>query len=140
MNNKRICELAAGWEQATYNIFHDRTVKLQEIEENLRNTYRICTEYHNKEMVPKEMIRLFKEINRFLEYLKVVYDIDELSTPSDSAVYNAIGFVIDEIEEGFYNGKYECKFPYIEVYDSNVNTHLLDVEGDFLELLIDANR
>ena len=40
MNNKRICELAAGWEQATYNIFHDRTVKLQEIEENLRNTYR----------------------------------------------------------------------------------------------------
>ena len=140
MDNERIKNLAAEWEHEADVVLCDGIIKIKKTESLLKAAYELCTEYHQKDAVPKEMCRLFKSMYIFLDGIATVYCIDECTTPSDSAAYSAVGYIMDELEYGFYNGKYELSYPYIQVSDSNGKEHELNVEGDFLECLIDANR
>lgn len=140
MQNKGLCELVAGWEQAIRCILCEKTIKINDIEHLFKETYRISAMYYNKEMVPKEMMKLFDNISHFMDWVLADYGVDELSTPSDCAVFNAIGSVIDAIKEGFYSDENECSYPNLWVSDYNGILHSVNLEGAFLEFLIDANR
>lgn len=140
MDNKKIYEVAIEWEQLVKKMLCEKVFETEDTEPLLKDTYRICAMYCDKEMVPREMLKLFDNINNFLDGLLVAYGIDEVSSPSDCAVYNAIGFIIDALKEGFYGGKYEHSYPNIQVDDSNGKSHLVNLEKAFLESLIDSNR
>jgi hypothetical protein len=95
--------------------------------------------YHDKDLAPKEVINVFVYYYNFLSSIQVIDNIDEYSSSSDSARYDAVAFILDEISEGFYSGKYTHTYPYIQVDDSHLIRHILNLEEDFLEDLIDAN-
>ena len=140
MEKQDIKKLAREWELTSYKILSERDIPIQKTQELLRDTYKFCTLYHDKDLAPKEVINVFVYFNSFLSSILVIDNIDEYSSSSDCARYDAIGRILDEISEGFYSGKYTHNYPYIQVDDSRLNTHVLNLEEDFLEDLIDANR
>ena len=138
--NKNIKDLVLGWEKAAITMMTTKEFSIKQIENLLRETYKVCTEYKNKDMVPKELCKVFVHIERFLSYGADAYYIDECTTPSDSAEYDAIAYIIDEIEYGFYTGKYECTFPNIKADNNQGNSYILNMENEFLEYFIEENR
>jgi hypothetical protein len=139
MEKQDIKKLAREWELTSYKILSERDIPIQKTQELLRDTYKLCTLYHDKDLAPKEVASVFVYFNSFLSSILVIDNIDEYSSSSDCARYDAIGRILDEISEGFYSGKYTHNYPYIQVDDSRLNTHVLNLEEDFLEDLIYAN-
>lgn len=138
--NKNIEILVKEWENAVKIMLTKRDFSIQQIENLLKETYRICTLYCDKDMVPRGMCKIFAKIQSFLSFGVDAYYINEYTTPSDSAQYDAVAFIIEEIEHGFYTGNYECVFPNLKVDDNKGNSHILNLEGDFLDAFINANR
>lgn len=138
--NKNIKDLVLGWEKAAITMMTTKEFSIKQIENLLRETYKVCTEYKNKDMVPKELCKVFVHIERFLSYGADAYYIDECTTPSDSAEYDAIAFILEEIEYGFYNEEYKCAFPIISVDNNQCKSYVLNLEEDFLEYFIEENR
>lgn len=138
--NENIKDLVLAWEDAAKTMMTKREFTVKQIEYLLRETYRVCYEHKNKDTVPKELCKIFTEIERFTFYGASVYYLDEFTTSSDTAEFDAIAYTLDEIEYGFYEGKYECAFPYINVESSNRKSYTLNLEEDFLEFFIDENR
>lgn len=139
MEKQDIKKLAREWELISYKILSERDIPIQKTQELLRDTYKLCTLYHGKDLIPKEVINVFVYYYNFLSSIQVIDNIDEYSSSSDTARYDAVAFILDEISEGFYSGKYTHTYPYIQVDDSHLKTHILNLEEDFLEDLIDAN-
>ena len=139
MEKQDIKKLAREWELTSYKILSERDIPIQKTQELLRDTYKLCTLYHGKDLIPKEVINVFVYYYNFLSSIQVIDNIDEYSSSSDTARYDAVAFILDEISEGFYSGKYTHTYPYIQVDDSHLKTHILNLEEDFLEDLIDAN-
>lgn len=138
--NKNIKNLANKWEKAANTMLTIRTFSIEQLENLLKETYSICTKYQNEDMVPKELCKVFACIQWFLSYGADVYYIDEYTTNSDTAEHDAIAIIIDEIEYGFYNGKYECAFPNIKVDNYRGKSYILNMENEFLEYFIEENR
>ena len=113
MEKQDIKKLAREWELISYKILSERDIPIQKTQELLRDTYKLCTLYHGKDLIPKEVINVFVYYYNFLSSIQVIDNIDEYSSSSDSARYNAVAFILDEISEGFYSGKYT-----IQVFDS----------------------
>lgn len=140
MFKEEIRNLSNQWKELSNELIHEKEINIQKTEDALRETYRICTIYHDNNIALKNMCEVFIDIDKYLDYVLDAYNIDEYSSPSDTAVYDSIGYIIDVIKGGFYNGEYEHSFPKLQFEDLNGNPQLLDMEGDFLELLIDAKR
>ncbi len=140
MKKQKVERLTGEWERTTYEILKQSDIPITETQNLLKDTYELCTIYHKQENVPKEMIKLFFQVYKLIDSVRYIDRIDMLSSPSDSARLDAIVFIVDAIEYGFYEGKYEDAFPYIQIDDSNGNSHIFNLEEDFLEELIDANR
>lgn len=138
--DKNIENLVSRWDKAANAIMISGEYHTQEIEQLLRETYKFCTEYKDDNLVPKEFCKIFVHMNRFTSYLVGACHIDEFTTPSDAAEYNAIAYIIDEIEYGFYTGKYECTFPNIKADNNQGNSYILNMENEFLEYFIEENR
>ena len=137
--NTDIKNLANEWDRAFYVMIKEEEYSIRQVERLLIQTYMLCTEYCDKDTVPKEMCRFFSNIQWFLDVAADVYKIDSLSTPSDSAEVDAVECIVDAIEYGFYTGKYEPSYPYLSVTDSKQQEHIIDMNKCFLEYLIDAN-
>ena len=140
MFKEEIINLSNQWKELSNELIHEKEINIQKTEDALREIYRICTIYYDNDVALKKMCEGFTDIDKYLDYVLNVYNIDAYSSSSDTAEYDAIGYIVDEIKFGFYNGGYKNKYPKLQVDDSNGNSHILDMEGDFLELLIDANR
>ncbi|MBR4891320.1 MAG: hypothetical protein IKU15_08555 [Clostridia bacterium] len=138
--NKNIENLANKWNKGYVTLLTSREYSLEQVENLLRETYKVCTEYCNKDSVPKELCKVFATIQWCLSRGSTTYNIDEFTTSSDRAEYDAIAYIVDEIEYGFYTGEYICAYPQLSVGDSNGKEHILNMENAFLEELIDANR
>lgn len=132
--------LATKWDEAANAILAEDAYQISPVEELLRETYRICTEYKDADSVPKAFCKMFVHIDRFVSGLVGACHIDELTTSSDAAEYDAIAIIIDEIAYGFYTGNYESAFPYIRVDNNESKAYELNLEEAFLEYFIDANR
>ncbi len=137
---QNIKDLVLGWEDAAKTMFTTKDFTIKQIESLLRETYKVCTEYKNKDMVPKELCKIFEHIENFSTYGAAAYYVDECTTPSDSAEYDAIAFILEEIKYGFYNAEYSCDFPNISVENNQRKPYILNLEEDFLEFFIDENR
>lgn len=132
--------LATKWNEAADAIFAESKYDISCVEELLRETYRLCTQYKDADAVPKAFCKIFVDIDRFVSGLVGACHIDELTTPSDGAEYGAITYIIDEIVYGFYEGNYESAFPYLCVDNNENKAYALNLEEAFLEAFIDENR
>ena len=132
--------MAAKWYQAANALLAGQGYQIPQVEELLRETYKLCTECKDADMVPKEFCKIFTHSYRFTNYLIDFYGIDELTTPSDSAEYDAICYILEEIQYGFYTGAYESAYPNISVDDNQGKPYVLNLEEPFLEAFIDSNR
>ena len=140
MKNKGIKKLAFDWYEARKGIIDSNDVDVEVMQKLLKETYCLFSQYHKEENVPKEMCGLFVAIKSMLECIAQLYIVDEFTTNSDAACFNAISIILDEIEYGFLNGAYEIAFPKLKVDDYKSKTHILDMEEDFLEMFVEANR
>lgn len=138
--NNRIENLVSEWNDASTKLLVNKEYQIPQIEELLRETYRLCTEYKDADSVPKEFCKLFIHTTIFSGYLADALDINADTTPSDGAEYDAITNIMDEIEYGFLSGNYESDFPYISVDNNNCKPYVLNLEEAFLEDFIDNNR
>ena len=138
--NNRIENLVSEWDHASIKLLLNKEYQIPQIEELLRETYKLCTEYKDADCVPKEFCELFIRTNIFAYYLADALDINADTTPSDGAEYDAITHIMDEIEYGFLSGNYESAFPYLSVDNNNCKSYVLHLEEAFLEDFIDNNR
>ena len=132
--------LVTKWEEATNAILADGVYQIPVVEELLRETYRLCTEYKDENLIPKAFFKMFLHIKRFVDGLAVACCLDELTTPSDAAEYDGIAAILDAITYGFYTENYERAYPYICVDNNENKAYKLNVEEAFLDYFIDQNR
>ena len=138
--NERIENLAAEWETASKALLADQGYQIPQVEALLQETYKLCTEFKDADLVPKGFFKLMAHIESFIDHLVDFCRIDELTTPSDGAEFDAICFIIEEIRYGFYTGAYESAYPNISVDNNQGKPYVLNLEEPFLEAFIDNNR
>ena len=137
MDKTFINKLAHDWADAGRNVMLKRELKLSEMQTLIRDTYRVYFEYHDKEMMPKEMGKLSLNMNHFLDFLIRVFFHDEFE---DNVHHDTFAFIVEAIEIGFYKGEYKYNYPMLKVDNCNGGEEVVNVEEDFLEFLIDSNR
>jgi hypothetical protein len=69
-----------------------------------------------------------------------MYNIDALSSNSDSACFDAVENVLGELEFGFYENEFELAYPELAIYNVKGNKKIINLEEAFLQDLIDENR
>lgn len=138
--NEMIKNLVTEWEKASIKMLTSKEFSVEQIEMLLRETYRVCTEYKDKDMVPKELCKIIEKIQWFMSRGVDAYHIDDMMMPSDTAEIDAILFILEEIQYGFYDNDYKYAFPNIEVTNSKNKPYILNLENEFLEFFIEENR
>ena len=137
MNKEMIMNLTEKWENATRDVLTKRTIVISDMQSLIRDTYKTYYEYHDKEMMPKEMGKLSMSMNQFLDFLVRIFLQDVYD---DNVYHDTFCFIAEAIEYGFYKGKYKYNYPMLKVDNCNGGENIVNVEEDFLEELIDANR
>ena len=130
--------LAHEWDRAALIMLREEEYSIRQVERLLNETYRICTEYCTNDMVPKDICKVFLNIQWFWEIATDVYKNNDPTTSSDCADIDAIDYILDAIEHGFYAGKYDYAYPQIAVTDNKKRVHIYDLNKSFLEDFIDA--
>lgn len=138
--NDNIKKLANEWDRAFVTMLKEEEYSFRQVERLLNETYRVCTEYCDKDMVPKELCKVFSNIDFFLNAMLDIYHIDGSTASSASADYDAVEYIVDVIEEGFYTGRYKSAYPLLSVNDNKQIEHVYDTNKYFLEDFIDALR
>ena len=64
--NNRIENLVSEWNDASTKLLVNKEYQIPQIEELLRETYRLCTEYKDADSVPKALCKLFIQTAFFL--------------------------------------------------------------------------
>ena len=133
MTIKTINSVIGKWEEMTHTVFELKNFSLEDMQTLLKETYLILTTYHKESLIPKEISKLFLEIEDFLYFSSLMEEKE-----------NGLGFyhwqelfhLIKALEKGFFEGKYSCDYPKLIITDVLDNDLLIDLESDYLESYI----
>ena len=141
MQKERIEQLVSEWSGEGYMLISRKDLSVSKTEKLLRDTYELCALYADKEEIPKEMLELFLVTFIFVEKIKVIDEIDDLSSECDAARFIVVDSIIDTIKYGLKTGDFGGVFPELEFNDIMSNKNLIiNLEEPFLEKLIDLFR
>lgn len=135
MTIKTINSVIGKWEEMTHTVFELKKLSLEDMQTLLKETYLILTTYHKDSLIPKEISKLFLEIEDFLYFSSLMEEKE-----------NGLGFyhwqelfhIVKALEKGFFEEKYSCDFPKLIITDVVDNDLLVDLESDRLESYIIA--
>ena len=135
MTIKTINSVIGKWEEMTHTVFELKNFSLEDMQTLLKETYLILTTYHKDSLIPKEISKLFLEIEDFLYFSSLMEEKE-----------NGLGFyhwqelfhLVKALEKGFFEGNYSCDFPKLILTDVLDNDLLIDLESDHLETYIIA--
>ena len=116
------------WHEMTNIILDSKKFSLTVLQNLLKETYVILTEYHRESLVPKEISKLLSEMEGFLYFITIM---DEKDLYMDFYYYQYISGIIAALKKGFFNGVYEYSFPKLKILDGKNNGILIDFEKDF---------
>lgn len=134
MSLERITRVTEGWQEMTHKVLNIKDISPTDIENLLKETYMILTTYHKDTLIPKELTKLLLEIRDFNEISSAIEFAEK-----PSGYYHSLDVcvVVDALKTGFLEGKYECEFPKLKIYDLNKNGHIIDLRDKFLPLTFD---
>lgn len=134
MSLERITRAIQDWQEMTHKVLNIKDIPPTDIENLLKETYMILTTYHKDTLIPKEITKLLLEIRDFNEISSAIEFAEK-----PSGYYHSLDVcvVVDALKTGFLEGKYECEFPKLKIYDLNKNGHIIDLRDKFLPLTFD---
>ena len=135
MKLETINSVIGKWEEMTHTVFELKNFSLEDMQTLLKETYFILTTYHKDSLIPKEISKLFLEIEDFLYFSSLMEEKE-----------NGLGFyhwqelfhIVKALEKGFFEEKYSCNYPKLIITDVVDNDLLIDLESDRLESYIIA--
>lgn len=135
MTIKTINSVIGKWEEMTHTVFELKNFSLEDMQTLLKETYLILTTYHKDSLIPKEISKLFLEIEGFLYFSSLM---EEKENGFGFYHWQEIFHLIKALEKGFFEGKYSCDYPKLIITDVLDNDLLIDLESDHLESYIIA--
>lgn len=135
MELEKTKSIISQWQEMTHTVFEFKKLSLEDMQTLLKETYLILTTYHKDSLIPKEISKLFLEIEEFLYFSSLMEEKE-----------NGLGFyhwqelfhLVKALEKGFFEGKYSCDYPKLIITDVVDNDLLIDLESDRLESYIIA--
>ena len=127
MSNSEIASIVKEWKDMTKVVMSLDELPLPKIQQLLKDTYRILTDFLKSELVPKQISELFLEMEDFLYFSSLMVEKEK-----------SVGFyhrqeifcIVKSLEKGFFEGKYRCDFPKLVITDILDNAFLFDFDSD----------
>ena len=122
--------LIERWEECTDTVLQLEPLSLRNLQPLLRDTYAALSHYAQKDLVPKEVAKLFLCMEDFL-YLASVMEENEKG--KGFYCWEELHCLVSALKKGFFAGGYTPAYPELRITDCLDNDFLLDVENDALE-------
>ena len=128
MSYNEISLLIKEWKDITSVVMSLDELPRTKVQQLLKETYRMLTDYHKLGLVPKEIIALFLEMEDFLYFTSIMEGVEK-----EENFYNwQENFcIIKALEKGFLEGEYECDFPKLIIRSKK--KLLVDFDSDTIE-------
>ena len=127
MELERIDLLINQWKEMTYAVLNLKKISLSEMQELLKETYKLLIKFHKQEVIPKELCKLLLEMDGFLYFSSLMED-KEVGIAFYH--YQTVSLIVDAFKKGFFNGEYICSYPELEIIDAKKNTIIIDFEKE----------
>ena len=131
MEHKKLETIAEHWDRMTTLTLNLQELALAEMQVLLCDTYRALTEFHKDPKVPKEIAKIFLNIEEYLYFAALM---EENEVPNGYYCYRQLYCIAAALKEGFFNAKYPCAFPQLQFFDDFKNAHIINLEESFLPL------
>lgn len=130
MSYNEISLLIKEWKDITSVVMSLDELPRTKVQQLLKETYRMLTDYHKLGIVPKEIIALFLEMEDFLYFTSIMEGVEK-----EENFYNwQENFcIIKALEKGFLEGEYECDFPKLIITNLRKKKLLVDFDSDTIE-------
>lgn len=135
MKIEKVNNIISQWQKMTHTVLDLNTFSLKDMQALLKETYLVLTTYHKDSLIPKEISKLFLEIEDFLYFSSLM---EEKERGLGYYHWQEIFHLIKSLEKGFFEGKYSCDYPKLIITDVLDNDLLIDLESDHLESYIIA--
>ena len=133
MKRKDLLQLMEQWSQMTMLVLELKAIPTEELQELLKRTYQILSLYCNKKLVPKEVCKVLLEMEGFLYFASIM---EGKEVDIDFYYYQTIDIVVTALKEGFFGGKYVCKFPDLMIRDAAREAHIINLQNGNLQDLL----
>ena len=133
MKKEDIKRVTEEWDDMTRRVLDLKRIPSMEIRDLFSKSYHVLDCYHKESLVPKELTEMLLEIDGFLYFAALITDKE---FDDDPYLYQAIHSVAEALKKGFFEGKYECKYPLLKVINPEDSICILDLEKGRIEDLI----
>ena len=133
MSKENLTVLACRWTKMIDTVLDLKKIPSGYLQQLLKDTYEMLYNYCEHDLVPREISKVLLEMEDFLNFAAMM---ENYEVETNFYYYQAIHTVVKALENGFLNGKYECAFPVLKLYDPMKNPHILDLENENLEELM----
>lgn len=120
-----IRKVADHWSELSFDVLEMKRISPSEIQNLLKETYRILIAFHKKNLVPKGISRIFIEMDSFLYFASM---IEENEDKMGFYHYKTIHSIVTALKKGFFSGEYGCEFPFIQIADDENNIVKINLE------------
>lgn len=125
MNTGFINVIVDEWCEMTNIVLDLKELSFSKIQNLLKETYEILTEYHKEKLIPKEISKLLLEVDSFLYFTSLM---EEKEKGVDFYHFQYISSLFEAMKEGFFNSEYTHAFPELKVSDIKNNEHIINFE------------
>lgn len=129
MDVYKIKKLTQQWVSITLTILKKDDFPSDMFKNLLKESYKVLNQYHKDELIPKELSGLLLEMDSFLYFVSLITEKEGMTEIYFPAIYMSV----EGAKKGFLDGKYECEFPLLRVFDDDDNPLALDLENGCLE-------
>ncbi|MBE6789262.1 MAG: hypothetical protein E7539_06335 [Ruminococcaceae bacterium] len=129
MKHTKLKRLADKWEQMTHTVLALKEIHIPKLQGLLKETYSALVAFHNDELVPKEISKVFLEMEDFLYF---AFLMEEKEVNTDYYCYRKVHAVVKALEKSFFCGDYGCDFPKLKIADDNKTPFIFDFETNLL--------
>ena len=133
-NIKLACPLekiAEHWERMTMYVLNLKELPLRELQLLLYDTYRALTQFHKQSLIPKEITKIFLNIEAYLYFASLM---EEKEVTAGYYCHRQVYVIAKALQEGFFNAEYAYAFPQLQIFDDFHNAHIINLEKNFLPL------
>lgn len=131
-SQQELSDIVDFWEHLTYTVLDKKEIPQRHLLGAIKESYRILGEFCKHSAVPKEVTKLFLEMESFLYF---AYLMEEKELETDYYQFRMVNAMVTALKDGFFNGEYPADFPNLQLVDDDKNMILFDLEKDCLESL-----
>ena len=133
MKRENIKRITEEWVGMTHTVLGLKRIPSIEIRDLFRKSYEVLNCYNKESRVPKELAEMLLEMDGFLYFAALITDKE---FEDDPYLYQAIHSVAESLKNGFFDGNYECEYPFLKVTNAEARICILDLEKGYIEDLI----